>query len=148
VRCRVLLTTTLESFTLGHTVVLSRGLIDVLPDEATLATMVAHELAHVVLGHRIDPQYAFFDRLLFDEKDTFRHFIFSRPPGEEEAASRKAVELLKNSPYKDKLGNARRFAQSLNARAKDIPNLVSPHLGGRVASNCRPQKMHTRNGGL
>src|SRR3989441_5448368 len=33
VRCRVLMTTTLESFTIGHTVVLSRGLVDVLPDE-------------------------------------------------------------------------------------------------------------------
>src|SRR5207244_6109737 len=46
VRCRVLLTSTLESFTIGHTIVLSRGLIDVLPDEASLATMVAHELGH------------------------------------------------------------------------------------------------------
>ena len=32
VRCRVLMTSTLESFTLGHTIVLSRGLVDVLPD--------------------------------------------------------------------------------------------------------------------
>jgi len=39
----------LESFTVGHTVVLSRGLIDVLPDEGSLATMLAHELSHVVL---------------------------------------------------------------------------------------------------
>jgi len=132
VRCRVLLTSTLESFAVGHTIVLSRGLIDVLPDEATLATMLAHELGHVVLGHRIDPQYAFFDRLVFDDKDTFRHFIFSRPPGQEEAASRKAVELLKNSPYKDKLGNAARFAKALNDRTKQIPNLISPHLGNRV----------------
>src|SRR2546426_346043 len=46
VRCRVLLTSTLESFTIGHTIVLSRGLIDVLPDEASLATMEAHELGH------------------------------------------------------------------------------------------------------
>jgi len=132
VRCRVLLTSTLESFTVGHTIVLSRGLIDVLPDEATLAAMLAHELGHILLGHRIDPQYAFFDRLLFDDKDTFRHFIFSRPPGQEEAASRKAAELLKNSPYKDKLGNAARFAQALNDRTKQIPNLISPHLGNRV----------------
>jgi len=50
VRCRVLLTSTLESFTIGHTIVLSRGLIDVVPDEASLATMRAHELAHIVLG--------------------------------------------------------------------------------------------------
>ena len=30
---------------------LSRGLLDVLPDEATLAAVLAHELAHIVLGH-------------------------------------------------------------------------------------------------
>jgi hypothetical protein len=34
VRCRVLLTLPLESFTIGHTIVISRGLLDVLPDEA------------------------------------------------------------------------------------------------------------------
>src|SRR5437879_7936338 len=76
VRCRVLMTSTLESFTLGHTIVLSRGLIDVLPDEASLATMLAHELGHVVLGHRLDSQFAFFDQLLVEDKDTFRHFGF------------------------------------------------------------------------
>src|SRR5579859_6749555 len=31
IRCRVLLTTPLESFTVGHTIVISRGLLDVLP---------------------------------------------------------------------------------------------------------------------
>ncbi len=35
IRCRVLLTSTLESFAIGHTIVFSRGLIDVLPDEMT-----------------------------------------------------------------------------------------------------------------
>ena len=63
VQCRVMMTTTLESFTLGHTIVLSRGLIDVLPDEASLAAVVAHELGHVVLGHRMDSNFAFFDQL-------------------------------------------------------------------------------------
>ncbi len=135
VRCRVLLTSTFESFTIGHTIVLSRGLIDVLPDEPTLATMVAHELSHAVLGHRIDPQYAFFDRLLFDDKETFQHFTFARPQNEEDAANQKAMEMLKNSPYKDQLSNASLFLQALDARAKEIPNLVSPHLGNRVPVN-------------
>src|SRR4029077_7084283 len=135
IRCRVLLTSTLESFAIGHTIVFSRGLIDVLPDEPSLATMVAHELAHVVLGHRIDGQYAFFDRLLFDEKDTFRHFGFARTQAEEDAASVKAAELLKNSPYKDQLATAQLFVNALETRQKDIPNLISPHLGDRVGSN-------------
>ncbi len=132
VRCRVLMTSTLESFTLGHTIVMSRGLVDVLPDEASLATMVAHELGHVILGHRMDPQYAFFDRLLVDDKETFRHFIFARDPSEEQAASQKAIEMLRNSPYKDQLGTPGLFLQALESRARDIPNLISPHLGNRV----------------
>jgi hypothetical protein len=135
VRCRVLLTSTLESFAIGHTIVFSRGLIDVLPDEASLATMVAHELSHVVLGHRIDGQYAFFDRLLFDEKDTFRHFGFARTQTEEAAANGKANELLQNSPYKDQLSTAKLFMDALETRQHDIPNLISPHLGDRVPVN-------------
>jgi hypothetical protein len=132
VRCRVLMTSTLESFTVGHTVVLSRGLIDVLPDEASLATMLAHELSHVVLGHRIDSQYAFFDQLLVEDKDTFRHFGFARTPEEEAAANAKAMQILNNSPYKNQLGNAGLFLQALASRQKEIPNLISGHLGNRV----------------
>jgi Peptidase family M48 len=132
VRCRVMTTTTLESFTIGHTIVLSRGLVDVLPDEASLATMLAHELGHVVLGHRLDSSYAFFDNLLVEDKDTFRHFGFSRTPEEEKAASAKAIQILNNSPYKNQLGNAGLFLTALDSRQKEIPNLISGHLGNRV----------------
>jgi hypothetical protein len=132
VRCRVLMTSTLESFTLGHTIVLSRGLIDVLPDEASLATILAHELSHVVLGHRLDSQYAFFDQLLVEDKDTFRHFGFARTPEEEAAANTKAIQILNNSPYKNQLANAGLFLQALESRQKEIPNLISGHLGNRV----------------
>ena len=134
VRCRVMMTTTLESYTLGHTIVLSRGLIDVLPDEASLATIVAHELSHVVLGHRMDSNFAFFDQLLIDDKDSFRHFGFARTPDEEKAANDKAIQLLNNSPYKNQLGNAGLFLTALEARQKEIPNLISAHLGNRVPS--------------
>src|SRR6516164_8477913 len=132
VRCRVLLTSTLESFTVGHTIVLSRGLIDVMPDEASLATMLSHELSHVVLGHRVDSQYAFFDQLLVDDKETFRHFGFSRTPDEENQANSKAIQILNNSPYKNQLANAGLFLQALDSRQKEIPNLISGHLGNRV----------------
>jgi hypothetical protein len=138
VRCRVMTTTTLESFTLGHTIVLSRGLIDVLPDEASLATVLAHELSHVVLAHRMDSQYAFFDQLLVDDKDSFRHFGFARTPDEEAAANAKAVELIANALKNPQLAkawqmsNAALFLQALQSRQKEIPNLISAHLGNRV----------------
>jgi Peptidase family M48 len=132
VRCRVLMISTLESFTIGHTIIVSRGLVDVLPDEASLAAVLAHELGHVVLGHRMDSQFAFLNRVRFDEKETFRHFGFARTPDEEQAANQKGIELLKKSPYKDQSGTARLFLQALKDRAKEIPNLISPHLGDRV----------------
>src|SRR5262249_55554803 len=65
IKCRVLLTSPLESFSVGHTIIISRGLIDVLPDEASLAMVLARELAHIAMGHRFDTRYAFSDRLLF-----------------------------------------------------------------------------------
>ena len=135
VRCRVLMTSTMESFTMGHTIVLSRGLVDVLPDEASLAAILAHELGHVVLGHRMGTQYAFLNRLRFDEKDTIHHFGFTHTAEEEQAATKKGVELLKKSPYGGHLGNAQLFLQALNDRSKVIPNLLSPHLGNSVTTS-------------
>ena len=135
VRCRVLMTSTLESFTMGHTIVVSRGLVDVLPDEGSLAAILAHELGHVVLGHRMDTQFAFFSRLRFDEKETFRHFGFARTPEEEQAANQKGIELLMQSPYKDQSRTAQLFLQALESRSKEIPNLISPHLGDRVPTS-------------
>jgi len=134
VHCRVLLTAPLESFTIGHTIVISRGLLDVLPDEASLAMVLAHELGHIVLGHRIDTQLAFNDKLLFPDEDSFQRLDFKRNAADEEAADAKALELLKNSPYKDKLGNAGLFLKALQQKAPDLPNLIRPHLGNSLAA--------------
>src|SRR5256885_7789676 len=132
--CRVLLTSPLESFTIGHTIVMSRGLLDVLPDEASLAMVLAHELSHVVLGHHFDTKTAFNDRMFFADEDSFARLDFKHRSGEEDAADTKAVELLKNSPYKDKLGSAGLFLRALQDRAPVLPNLIRPHLGNSLAS--------------
>ncbi len=132
VRCRVLLTSPLESFTVGHTIVISRGLLDVLPDEASLAMTLAHELSHIALGHRIDTRFAFNDRFFFPDQNTFERLDFARNPAEEEAADSKAMELLANSPYKDKLANAGLFLKALQARAPELTSLIRPHLGNRM----------------
>jgi hypothetical protein len=133
IRCRVLLTSPLESFTIGRTIVMSRGLLDVLPDEASLAMVLAHELAHIVLGHKLDTKLAFNDRMFFPDQDSFQRMDFKHRPGEEEAADTKALELLKNSPYKDKLGSAGLFLKSLQEHAPELPNLIRPHLGNSFA---------------
>lgn len=129
VKCRVLLTTPLESFTIGHTIVMSRGMIDVLPDEASLAMILTHELAHIVLGQHFDTKLAFNDRMFFPDERTFQRMDFARDHGEEEAADKKAIELLANSPYKDKLSNAGLFLKAVQAHAPELKNLIRPHLG-------------------
>jgi len=133
VRCRILLTSPLESFTIGHTIVISRGLLDVLPDEASLAMVLAHELSHIVLGHHFDTKLAFNDKLFFPDEESFQRLDFKRNSLEEEAADTKALELLKNSPYKDKLGNAGLFLRALQEKSPDLPHLIRPHLGNSFA---------------
>jgi hypothetical protein len=134
VRCRIFLTAPLEAFTIGHTIVISRGMLDVLPDEASLAMVLAHELGHVVLDHQIDTKLAFNDRMLFPDDETFDRLGFQHTQLEEDAADKKAVEILKNSPYKDKLGNAGLFLRALQDRAPQLKHLIRPHLGDGLAS--------------
>jgi hypothetical protein len=134
IRCRVLLTSTMESFAIGRTIVLSRGLIDVLPDEASLATMIAKELGHVIVGEKTNTGFGFYDWMIrFDESKTFKHFDFDRSVDEDTKASAKAAELLSNSPYKGQLQPAGMFIAELQRRSKEIPNLISPRLGGSIA---------------
>ena len=136
VRCRVLLTLPFESFTVGHTIVLSRGLIDVLPDEASLAMMLAHELGHIALGHQlIDTKFAFADRLMVSDGDLLRTLHFRHTPKEESAADAKVAELLKNSPYKDKLAPAGLFLRAIGANVKQLSNLIQPHMGELIADD-------------
>src|ERR1700733_10885401 len=113
VHCRVMLTGTLEMFSIGHTIVLSRGLIDVLPDEASLATMLAQELADIIMTKPSTDQWGFNDTTTVTATEALSHFSFKDTPEQIHQDSVKAVELLKNSPYKDKLARAALFLTPL-----------------------------------
>jgi hypothetical protein len=133
IKCRVLLTSPLESFTVGHTIVMSRGLIDVLPDEASLAMILGHELSHAILGHQlIDTKFAFADRLMIPDQDLLRVLRFKHSAAEEQAANTRVLALLASSPYKDKLSDAGLFLRAVLASAKQLPNLIQTHLGDYV----------------
>ena len=133
VRTRVLLTAPLETFSVGNTIVISRGLIDVLPDEASLAAVLSHELAHIVLGHNLGSKYAFNDRMLFSDDSTYQNLGFKHVPEEETAADKKAVDLLKNSPYAQKLDSVGLFLKALQTRAPQLGALLTTHLGNSLA---------------
>lgn len=140
-RARVMLTTPMESVYVGHTILVSRGLLDVLPDEATLAAVIAHEFAHVLLGHQLDTKYAFTDRLFFRDDQTLQRMDLARTEREEDAADEKAIEMLKKSPYADKLPKAGLFLKMLSARGDELPHLIRPLIGNRMAASGKDLRM-------
>ena len=135
VRTRVMITSPLETFSVGNTIVVSRGLIDVLPDEASLAMVLSHELAHIVLGHNLGSKFAFNDRMLFSDESTYNNFGFRHNPDEETAADAKAMELLKNSPYAQKLDVPSLFLKELSERAPSLNALLTAHLGNSFTND-------------
>ena len=141
VRCRVLLTTPLEAFAVGNTIVISRGLIDVLPDEASLAMVISHELAHIALGHTVNTKFAFSDQLIFPDEQIMQRIGMRRDPEDEAAADKKAIELLTNSPYHDKLGNAGLFLRALHANSQELTWLVDANFGNRMAKGIEMLRM-------
>jgi hypothetical protein len=133
-KCRVLLTTPLETFSIGQTIVISRGLIDVLPDEASLAMALSAELAHIALGHRTETRFAFSDQIMLNDGELLRRLRLDRPQSEVDSASEKAVAMLAQSPYKDKLSGAGLFLKALAVRAPNLPALIRANLGNQLAS--------------
>jgi hypothetical protein len=132
IRCRVLLTSTFESFSIGHTLVLSRGLLDVLPDEASLATMLAEQMGAIIVTKPQTDQWGFNDLTNITTTEIMARLSFRDTPHDMDLANAKAVELLKNSPYKDKLGTAGLFLKQLQNESHALPSLINPKLGNSV----------------
>jgi capsular polysaccharide biosynthesis protein len=132
--CRVLLTTPMETFSIGHTIVISRGLIDVLPDETSLALVLADELSHIALAHSTQTQFAFFDQTMLSDAELLRKFHFERSPQEMEEAGKKTIEIMKNSPYQ-KTANAGVFLKALGAHGPALPRLLAANLGNQLADH-------------
>jgi len=134
-----MLTSRLESIAIGNTIILSRGLIDVLPSEEAFAAMLSFQLAHIILGHRIDTRYAFNDHLLFPDESTLERIPMNHSEEENALAAKKAVELFKNSIYADKSGNVGLFLTQVVNLQHQIPSLLTPQLGDSLfQSNGQP----------
>ena len=129
VHTRILLTTTIETTTVGNSILISKGLIDSLPSEEAIASVVAMELAHIMLGHHIDTRYAFNDRLLFPDEATFRRIDMYHSDHDNIEAAKRAMEYLQNSMYKDRLPSAGLYYAQLVQREKELKYLNTPKLG-------------------
>ncbi|HEX4786606.1 MAG TPA: M48 family metalloprotease [Candidatus Sulfotelmatobacter sp.] len=135
IRCRVLLTTPLESFVMGRTIVLSRGLLDVLPDEATLAAVLAHELGHIVLNQSVGADSLSGLAPSFSDLEIFARLNFRFDAAQEADADAKGVELLSKSPYQGQHANTRLFLEALQDRSAKLPNLLHGRLGNDFSTS-------------
>ena len=136
-KVRTMLTEPLESIAIGNTILISKSLIDTtsVPSAdgaqqiGNLYAVLAFQVAHIILGHRIDTKYAFSDRLLFPSESTFTRLPMHHTDADNDAAAKKAVELLQP---KD-LANAQEFfglyLQQLLQRSKALTALNTPMLG-------------------
>ena len=129
VHTRVLLTDTIEATTVGNTILISKGLIDTLPNEESIASVVAMELAHIAMGHHIDTRYAFNDRLMFPDESTFQRIDMYHSDHDNAEAAKRAMEYLNNSMYKEKLPSAGLYYAQLVDREKVLKALNTPKLG-------------------
>jgi hypothetical protein len=130
IHCRILLTDTIEATTVGNTILISKGLVDSLPSEEAIASVIAMELAHIAMGHHIDTRYAFNDRLLFPDEASFQRILMNHTDVDNGTASKRAMEYLEASMYKDKLPSAGLFYEQLVDRSRVLRALMtSPRLG-------------------
>ncbi len=129
IHTRILLSTTIEATTVGNTILISKGLIDTLPNEPAIASVVAMELAHIAMGHHIDTRYAFNDRLMFPDTATFQRIDMYHSDHDNLEAAKRAMEYLNNSLYKDQLADAGMYYAALVDRSKALKQLNIPKLG-------------------
>lgn len=144
IRVRTMLTQPLESLAVGNTIIISKGLLDttgvVTQDGAqqtgNLNAILAFQIAHIILGHRLDTKYAFNDQLLFPSTSVFKRIPMHHTDADNEAAAKKAIELLN---AKELAGGQQYFGlylQQLHQLVQSLPALNEPLLGdGLVKSD-------------
>ncbi|HEX9200029.1 MAG TPA: hypothetical protein VF865_10755 [Acidobacteriaceae bacterium] len=137
IRVRTLLTEPLESLAVGNTIILSKSLIDttsvITADGAqqmgNLNALLAFQLAHIILGHRLDTKYAFNDRLLFPSTSVFERIPMHHTDADNTEAAKKAADLLN---AKELAGGQQYFGlylQQLQQRLKGLTALDTPMIG-------------------
>ncbi|HTV08296.1 MAG TPA: hypothetical protein VMD97_04545 [Candidatus Aquilonibacter sp.] len=137
IKVRTLLTEPLESLSVGDTILLSKGLIDTTAvptadgaqQMGNLNALLAFQVAHIVLGHHIDTKYAFSDRLMFPTESAFEKLPMHHTDADNEAAAKKAIELLSAKELEGGEQYFSLYLQQLQAREKGLKALTDPQIG-------------------
>jgi len=143
IRVRTLLTEPLESLAVGNTIILSKSLIDttsvVTQDGAQqmgdLNALLAFQLAHIILDHRLDTKYAFNDRLLFPSDSVFQNIPMHHTDADNLSAAKKAMELLNAKELAGGQQYFGLFLQQLQARQKGLTALNTPMIGDALVKS-------------
>jgi hypothetical protein len=137
IRVRTLLTEPLESLAVGNTIILSKSLIDTTSvmtadgkqQEGDLNAILAFQVAHIILGHRLDTKYAFSDRLLFPSTSVFERIPMHHTDKDNAEAAKKAMDLLSVKELADSQLYFGLYLQQLQQRLKELPALNTPMIG-------------------
>jgi hypothetical protein len=139
VTCRILTTTPVELFHVERTIFVSRGFLEMVPDESTLAVFLAHELAHLAVetaaGKQVDHGRSVFES---SQPGEFLGLGVTHRTEEEERASALTCSILNDSAYKSALGRAAGFVEQLTTMSRQIPNLTRARFGVGLIENGRP----------
>jgi len=147
IRVRTLLTEPLESLAIGNTIVLSKSLIDTtaVPDSggvqqaqvANLYAVIAFQLSHILLGHRLDTKFAFNDRLLFPNTSTFQHIPMHHTNIDNEEAAKKTLELLQPKELQDAASTFGLYLTQLQERSKALSALNEAVIGDSLVKDTK-----------
>jgi len=137
IRVRTMMTEPLESLAVGNTIILSKGLVDttgiVTQDGAqqagNLNAVLAFQLAHIILGHRLDTKYAFNDRLIFPDRVSFKKIPMHHTDADNEAAAKEAMTLLSAPELASSQPYFALYLEQLKARARSLKALNDPMIG-------------------
>jgi hypothetical protein len=118
-------------------------LIDVLPDEAALAGVLARGLADMRTNDHMDKdsRFAFADKVMFGPRDTVRKLRLVHSKTELMRANALANEWMSKSPYKDALMSIDGFAAELWQRSPNIYKLLNANIGDSIYDMLEVDKM-------
>lgn len=130
--CRVLLTSPAEIFSIEDTVFVSRGLLNLVPNQSVLAALIAREIAHTVPGDspRMTPLKA--------EPTADSSNVRIQHSGQADANERMLL-LLKNTQYVSAADELESFFASLVLYSRRVPHLMKPLFGGSLLEQARMQ---------
>ncbi|MFI5069322.1 MAG: hypothetical protein ACHP8A_00410 [Terriglobales bacterium] len=105
IECRLLLTTPVEMFHVGHTIILSRGLLNIVPDGSVIPVLLTHEIAEMLAEKSVLSTKS--DQILWQ----------------------KTLEMVEHAGYAKGVGYTSLLFAQLAEHSKQIPNLLHPRSG-------------------